>query len=124
MIGLALFAMFALAITGLLIQAARLDAQEEVNTQVTAVAQQLLEEQIDKAREYDGYDNLQNVVLGPTSDSQFLYSQKTTELAPGLKKVQVSLFFADPEDPTSVDTSRPRHGESLTLSVVLGEPNR
>ena len=34
----------------MLIQSARLDAQEEVNTQMTALAQRIIEEQIDKKR--------------------------------------------------------------------------
>ena len=123
MIGLALFAMFSLAMLGLLIQSARLDSQEEINTQLTALAQRIVEEQIDKARHYEGYQSLADVALTPTSDPKFLYTQTVTDVAGGLKKVSVSLFYSKRDKPTVVDISRPRKGEAVSMAVIVGEPN-
>lgn len=123
MIGMALFAMFSLAILGLIIQSAKLDAQEEENTQLAAVAQQLLELEVDKARTFEGYAQLTEVTLAPTSDPQFLYRETVREVTPGLKKITVTLFHARQSDPETVDTARPRQGEALTLSVIVGEPH-
>lgn len=123
MIGLALFAMFSLAILGLIIQSAKLDAQEEENTQLSAVAQQVLEREVDRARTYKGYLDLEDITLQPTSDPQFLYSETVREVTPGLKKISVTLYHTRKNDPHTVDNTRPRGGEALTLSVIVGEPN-
>lgn len=123
MIGLALFAMFSLAVMGVLIQSARLDAQEQENTQLTALAQRLVEERIDTAREYQGYHSLSGVSVSPTSDPHFLYTADIIDVSEGLKKLTVTIYHADPDNPTVVDSSRARGGESITLSVVVGEPN-
>ena len=123
MIGMALFAVFSLAVLGLVVQTAKLDAQEEENTQLTAVAQQVVELEVDKARLYDGYQALKDVALTPTTDPHFLYQETVSEVTPGLKKITVTLYHAKESDPTKVDTKRARKGEALTLSVVVGEPH-
>lgn len=123
MIGLALFAMFSLAILGLIIQSAKLDAQEEENTQLSAVAQQVLESEVDRGRTIKGYSELTDVALKPTTDSRFLYRETVREVTPGLKKITVTLYHANPTDPDAIDATRPRQGEALTLSVIVGEPH-
>ena len=124
MVGLALFAVASLAILGLVIQSAKLDVKEEENTQITALAQQLLEREVDRARTFEGFDELDNVTLSPTDDPAYLYEETVTEVSRGLKKVTITLYFADPANPTSPDPSRPRGGECFTLSTILGEPTR
>ena len=123
MIGLLVFAIFTLAITATLIQAARLEQKEEENTHVTFVAQRLIEQRVDEARTPTGYANLANVPVSPAPEAGFLYQQEVVELTPGLKKITVSLFYVDRENPAVVDAGRPRGGEALTLGVTVGEPH-
>lgn len=124
MVGLALFAVASLAILGLIIQSAKLDVKEEENTQISAVAQQLMELEVDKARDHEGYDSLANVLLTPTSDPDYLYEETVTDVSDGLKKVTVTLYYADPNNPNTADITRPKAGECFTLSTIIGEPTQ
>lgn len=123
LIGLALFIVFSLAILAVLIQSAKLDRREAENTAISALGQMLLEERINRARTMEGYQALAGVGLSPTGDPDFLYDAEVVDVSDGLKKVTVTVYFADPDSPGVRDATRPRSGQALTLSVILGEPH-
>lgn len=123
LIGLALFIVFSLAILAVLIQSAKLDRREEENTAISALGQMLLEERINQARTMQGYQSLANAGLSPSGDPGFLYDAEVVDVSDGLKKVTVTVYFADPDSPGVRDARRPRNGQALTLSVILGEPH-
>ncbi len=122
LIGMVVLGLLLTAVLGTVIQASYLERTDEEQTEVLAVAQGRIEARIDEARTATGFANLQSQPLTPTPDPGYLWEEELTELDLGLKKLTVSLYHADPNDPTKVDASRIRSGHAITLSVTLVEP--
>ncbi len=120
MIGLTVFSLFALAILGTLIQAARLEQNEAEHTRITLLAQALLERNIDRSRGYQGFHSLANIALTASDQIGYLYARRVSDLSAGLKKITVSVYRADPADPSQLASAQPK---ALTLSVTVGEPH-
>lgn len=110
------------ALLGTVIQVAYLERTDEEQTEVLAVVQGLIELRIDEARTPNGFDNLTSHSLAPTPDPGYLWEEEVSDLDLGLKKLTVSLYHADPNNPNIVDASRIRGGHAITLSVTLVEP--
>lgn len=122
LVGMVVLALLLTAVLGTLIQASYLERTDEEQTEVLAVVQGLIESRIDEARTPTGFQNLQSHALAPTPDPGYLWEEELTELDLGLKKLTVSLYHADPNNPAVVDASRIRGGHAITLSVTLVEP--
>ena len=122
LIGMAVLTLVVIAVLGILIQSSYLEQTDTEQTRVLAMAEGLVEARVDDARVLENFQNLQSISLTPCVDPDFLYKQVVTEMPLGLKKVSISVFYADPNNPTQPDTSRNRGGEALTLSVAIAEP--
>jgi hypothetical protein len=60
--------------------------------------------------------------MTPTSDPGYLYEQLVSDMPMRMKKITVTVFYADPSNPSVPDSSRVHGGRALTLSVVVVEP--
>lgn len=124
LVGMLVLLLVMLAVLGVLIQSSHLERSDAEQTQVLALAQGLMEMRVDQARLLEGYDELESLPLQPTEDEKFLYRQEVSELPLGLKKLSISIYHADRNNPGSPDTKRVRDGHAITLSVSLAEPIR
>ena len=120
MIGMVVLAFVVLAVMGILIQSSYLEQSDTQQTEILALAQGLLEVQIDQARVLEGFRTLESISTTPTSDSS--YQQQITQMPLHMKKISVSIFYADPTNPNVPNLDRVRGGRALTLSVAVVEP--
>lgn len=122
LIGMVVLALVVVSVLGILVQSSYLEQTDADQTEVLAIAQGLMETQVDTARTLEGYESLQTVALTPAFNPDFLYSQTITEMPLDMKRISVSVFYADPQNPSIADSSRAREGHALTLSVAVAEP--
>ena len=122
MIGMVVLAFVVLAVMGILIQSSYLEQSDTPQTEILALAQGLLEVQLDQARVLEGFRTLESISTTPTSDSSYLYQQQITQMPLHMKKISVSIFYADPTNPNVPNLDRVRGGRALTLSVAVVEP--
>ncbi|MFA5505642.1 MAG: hypothetical protein WC314_14640 [Vulcanimicrobiota bacterium] len=122
LIGMVVLTLVVLAVLGILIQSSYLEQNDSEQTEVLALAQGLLEARVDEARILENYQSLTSTGLTPCIDPAYLYEQGVKELPKGIKKVSVSIYHVDPNDPSVPDSSRAHGGRALTLSVSLAEP--
>ena len=117
-IGIAIFAIFALAIVGLLGGSASISQRDGEVNQVTALAQGYLEEAIGRGRQLAGYKDLKDLPDAPTSDPAYrwgravqpFYGSDTPaedDLA-AMKKITVTIYKNDKAE--------------LTLSTIVNAP--
>ena len=124
LVGMVVLSMVVLAVLGILIQSSYLERTDGEQTEVLAITQGILEQRIDEARLKQGFQDLASLPLSPCVEPEFLYEQEVQELELGLKKLSVSVYYADRSNPGVPDSSRVRQGHALTLSVTLVEPVR
>jgi hypothetical protein len=122
LIGMAVLTLVVIAVLGILIQTSYLEQTDTEQTQVLALAEGLMEERVDETRVLETFRELESVSLTPCVNPDFLYEQVVTDMPLGMKKISISIFYADPNDPTQPDTSKSRGGHALTLSVAIAEP--
>ncbi len=134
-IGLALFAMLSLAVTGTLIQTARLDTKDVTLTESTILADTLMERRVSDAREYERYRDLLGTPDGDywtlESDrpdnlqTRYIYRVEVSELNPAMKRVMVSVSHRDSAFPIPTpDLSQGQNGVAITVGTMIAEPAR
>jgi type II secretory pathway pseudopilin PulG len=111
-----------LAVLGILIQSSYLEQNDVKQTEILALAQGLLESRVDDARVLEGFQDLESIALTPCINPDYLYEQLVSDMPLGMKRISVTIFFADPNNPTQPDPSLSRGGHALTLSVAIAEP--
>lgn len=122
LIGMVVLTLVILAVLGILIQSSYLEQTDSEQTEVLALAQGLLEARVDEARVLENFHSLSSVSITPCEDPNYLYEQSVRDLPMGVKKITVSIFYANPNDPSVPDPNREHGGRALTLSVSLAEP--
>ena len=122
LIGMVVLTLVVLAVLGILIQSSYLEQNDTEQTEVLALAQGLLETQVDEARVLESFRSLESVSMTPTSDPGYLYEQRISDMPMRMKKITVTVFYADPNNPSVPDSSRVHGGRALTLSVAVVEP--
>ncbi|MCA9777519.1 MAG: hypothetical protein KC800_12405 [Candidatus Eremiobacteraeota bacterium] len=122
LISMVVLTLVVLAVLGILIQSSYLEQNDAEQTEVLALAQGLLEAQLDEARVLEQFNALESVSMTPTVDPNYLYEQRVTDMPLRMKKISISVFYADPNNPSVPDASRERGGRALTLSVAVVEP--
>ena len=134
-IGLALFAMLSLAVTGTLIQTARLDTKDTTLTESTILADALMESRVSDARNYELYSDLLSTpedeywALEPDRpdnlQTRYIYRVEVSELNSALKRVIVSVYYSDPAFPTPTpDLDQGQQGVAITVGTLIAEPAR
>lgn len=122
LIGMVVLTLIVLAVLGILIQSSYLEQTDTEQTEVLALAEGLVETRVDEGRTLEGFQSLESIPLSPCSDPDYLFEQVVTDMPMGMKRVTISIFYAQENDPTLPDTTRVRDGHALTLSVALAEP--
>lgn len=109
LVALAVFSLFALAIMSAITQAYRLNAKDAEVSQVTQLANRVVEQSRLVAMSSAGYEALESIQDAPIAETSYLYDVDVVELNPELKKVTVLLRRSD-SDPL------------MTLSTVVSRP--
>ncbi|MFA7482239.1 MAG: hypothetical protein WC314_17160 [Vulcanimicrobiota bacterium] len=122
LIGMVVLSIAVLALLGILIQSSYLDRADATSTEVLAIAEGLLEVSLAQVQDRDGFQGIAAISLTPADNPDYLYERRVSELTSGLKKLSISLYYADPGDPTLPDPQRGQDGHALTLSVTVTEP--
>lgn len=122
LIGMVVITLVVVAVMGILIQSSYLEQNDTEQTEVLALAEGLLEARVDEARVLENFQELSSISLTPCGDPDYLYDQTVTDMALGMKKITISVYYADPKDPTQPDPTRVHGGRAITLSVALAEP--
>ena len=122
LISMVVLTLVVLAVLGILVQSSYLEQNDAEQTEVLALAQGLMEARVDDARVLEGFQDLESISLTPCANPDYLYEQVVADMPLSMKRITISIFFADPDDPSLPDASKSRGGQALTLSVVLAEP--
>jgi hypothetical protein len=135
MIGLALFAMVALAVVGTLIQTARLDTKDTGLTETTILADTLLEKRVADGRDYDSYrdllatppDQYWELEAGRADqlETRYIYRVDIDQAVPAMKRVIVSVYHRDSDFPVpTVDVGKGQAGLAISVGTLIAEPAR
>lgn len=133
MVGLGVFAVLSLAVVGTLLQTANLDKRDTVLTESTFLLDSLLESQVSRAREFEGFDDLESTPPGSYWElepsradglqNRYLYRVDVEEPIPALKKVVVSVYHRR-DNTTNIDPTKGQSGRAVSAGTMIGEPSR
>lgn len=126
-VGLLVFSLFAIAVLGMLARAAELSRRDSEINQVNQLCTGIMEQALVAARDAQGYQDLASTGLIVASDPHFLYALDVREWTQGhenmgLKKLQVMLYYVDPDDSDRPDPRRARGGLALCLGTDVQAP--
>jgi len=134
-VGLGIFALLSLAVVGTLARTANLEKRDTGLTETTFLLNSLLEAQVSKGRDFEGFEGLVSTPDGEywtlendrTDGMQklYLYRIDVTESVPSLKKVVVSIYHRKQNSSSiEVDTTKGQSGRAVSAGTVIGEPSR
>ena len=133
MVGLGVFALLSLAVVGTLLQTANLDKRDTALTESTFLLDSLMEAQVSRAREFEGFESLESTPTGTFValeanradglQKRYLYRVDVEEPVPALKKVVVSVYYRQ-DNTTNVDPHQGQDGRAVSAGTMVSEPSR
>jgi hypothetical protein len=134
-VGLGVFALLSLAVVGTLARTADLEKRDTGLTETTFLLDSLLEAQVSKSREFEGFSGLASTPDGeywtleddrPDGLQQsYLYRVEVEETVPALKKVVVSVYHRKQGIASAeIDPKKGQSGRAVSAGTRIGEPSR
>ncbi len=122
-LGTFIFAVFSLAMLGLLTRSNQLNQQDRQLSQINSLSEGIMEELVMMGRSETGYAALADMPLRPSQDPDYVYAVQVNASNLGLKKVSLLLYYHDAAgSPIAIDTRRPHGGLAVCLGTALEEP--